>query len=86
METPSDPARRMRAVPGPDRTGDRLLIALTVVAGLASVWFYINRVTFDEPLFFIAEFLFNLPLIISLIAFVALLLTTAARFQKRRGG
>jgi len=52
------------------------LITLTTLSAISTVWFYIHRITFDEPLFFIAEFLFNIPLIFSVMMFMFLLSTT----------
>jgi len=60
-----------------------ILTTLTAVAGGATVWLYLHRTTFDEPLFFILEFIVNLPLIISFIVFLALLSFTISWWIKR---
>jgi cytochrome bd-type quinol oxidase subunit 2 len=61
------------------------LIVLTVISGAATLWFYIHRITFDEPLMFIAEILFNLPLIFSAMMFLFLLpVTIAWTLRKKR--
>ena len=49
-----------------------LLTVLTLISGALTVWLYRRRTTFDEPLFFIAEILFNLPLLASFTAFLFL--------------
>jgi hypothetical protein len=60
-----------------------VLTTLTAVAGGATVWLYLHRTTFDEPLFFILEFIVNLPLIISFFVFFALLSFTIHWWIKR---
>ena len=60
-----------------------ILAALTAVAGGATVWLYLRRTTFDEPLFFILEFIVNLPLIISFFVFLILLSFTISWWIKR---
>jgi hypothetical protein len=59
------------------------LIVLTVASGAATLWFDIDRATFDEPLMFIAEFLFNLSLIFSAMMFLFLLPVTVAWARRK---
>jgi ABC-type dipeptide/oligopeptide/nickel transport system permease subunit len=56
---------------------------LTVVVGGVTGWLYYRRTTFDEPLFFILEFIVNLPLIISFLVFLTLLSFTLGQWFKR---
>ena len=59
------------------------MTVLTVIAGVGVVWLYHHRVTFDEPLFFIAEFIFNLPLLFAAFLFLMLLCLTLSLWLKR---
>ena len=59
-----------------------ILLAMTAISGAATLWLYANRVTFDEPLFFIAEFIVNLPLVFSFCLVVFLLGLTVSYWLK----
>lgn len=56
---------------------------LTVIAGVGVVWLYHYRVTFDEPLFFLMEFLANLPLLLAAFLFLMLLCFSVSLWLKR---
>ena len=60
-----------------------ILTTLTTISGGATVWLYLRRTTFDEPLFFILEFIVNIPLIFSFFVFLALLSFTIGWWFKR---
>lgn len=59
------------------------MTVLTVIAGAGVMWLYYHRVTFDEPLFFIAEFIFNLPLLVAAFLFLMLLGFTLSLWLRR---
>jgi hypothetical protein len=59
------------------------MTVLTVIAGVGVVWLYYHRVTFEEPLFFIAEFIFNLPLLFAAFLFLMLLFFTVSLWLRR---
>jgi hypothetical protein len=59
------------------------MTVLTVIAGLGVGWLYYHRVTFDEPLFFLMEFIVNLPLLFAFFLFLMLLCFTVSLWVKR---
>ena len=59
------------------------MTVLTIVAGAGVLWLYYHRVTFDEPLFFLMEFIVNLPLLFAFFLFLMLLCFTVSLWVRR---